>query len=132
FPWKGNDRYPNNARPDKEPYCYLPGEQALVDKGNAYGGIVASLYNAAGTDSVFVDWASSGGTRNWGQYSVVSLIGKKGGKDFRFGSLEWEYNVDASGKLTFGARPASDADVKTWMGALDAGYLATTYGGDVK
>ena len=30
-PWRGIDRYPNNARPDRLPYTALPDEQRYID-----------------------------------------------------------------------------------------------------
>ena len=57
------------------------------------------------------------------------VIGKKDGKDYMLGSLQWEYNVDASGTLTFGGTSASEADIQTLKGSLQADYLRNTFGG---
>jgi len=134
WPWRGIDRYPNDNRPDKLPYSNLPEEQDATDWGAAYGGCVRSLYSPESADSIFVDWASSGGHQNWGHYSVLSLIGRGWtGTEWRLGSLMWRYHVSSDGNFTFGGRPADSADFATWLQCVadgNAEYMRTTFAGD--
>ena len=134
WPWRGIDRYPNDNRPDKLPYCNLPDEQDATDWGAAYGGRIRSLYSPDGADSIFVDWASSGGNTNWGHYSVLSLIGRGySGREWRLGSLMWRYTVGKDSGFSFGGRPADGVDEKTWLDCVKSGnaeYMRDTYHGD--
>ena len=101
WPWNGLDRYPNNDRPDSLPYSNLPDEQEMTDRGMAYGGRICRLYEPQGADSIFVDWASSGGMANWGHYSVLMLIGREPrGREWSLGSVTWGWSTDAQGRLT--------------------------------
>lgn len=134
FPWQGIDRYPAGGRPDREPYTFLPDEQEKVNQGNAYGGRVPGMYDPTGFDSTFVDWAASGGTHNWGQYSVVTLMCIKDGKAYSVGSYVFEYNVDAQGNLTFSGRPPTQDDLDKVGADFEKNnpeYLRDVYGGDV-
>jgi hypothetical protein len=136
WPWRGIDRYPNNNRPDKLPYSNLPDEQDATNWGSAYEGRVRSLYTPENSDSIFVDWASAGEHRNWGHYSVLSLIGRGWtGTEWRLGSLMWRYDVHANGNFLFGGRTANETDIATWYDCVAEGnaeYVRTTYQGDYR
>lgn len=105
-----------------------------MNKGDAYGGAVKGMYDPAGFDSVFVDWATSGGTRNWGQYSVVTLMCIKDGKAYSVGSFVFEYTVDGQGNLTFSGRPPTPEDLDKVRADFEKNnpeYLRDIHGGDV-
>jgi hypothetical protein len=121
-PWRGIDRYPNTNRPDGLPYTFLPAAQAAINRGDAYEGRVRALYDAKDADSIFIDWASSGGIANWGHYSVVTLVGRRDGKDIYLGSLVYQWSVDAAGTLKYGARPADIVDMANWFENVRWGY----------
>jgi hypothetical protein len=131
YPWSGMDRFPGNGgRTDPDTYTFT--DQAAVDSGNGYGGRVKDLYDPSGADSIFIDWASAGGQRNWSHYSVVVLICQKAGKDYRLGGLMYQWSVDGNGTMTYGAADASDKDIQAWDAGLKAGfpnYVGQTYKG---
>lgn len=134
LPWVGIDRYPNNARTDPDPYVFKPNDQAATNSGNAFGRLQGA-YDTNGANSVFVDWASSGGATRWQHFAVLTLICQKGGKDYRVGGLVIQWSADAAGNINFGGRDATDTD---WNLAeqdfknKNPDYLKNTFGGPMK
>jgi hypothetical protein len=123
WPWDGID---TGARNDGSPYTNPPAVQALLEAGRAPGwqGVVQGLYRVGGADSIFVDWPASGGIANWGHFSVVGLIGSKGGKDRLIGAMKFAYATDDNNRLAaFGGGPAGVEDVEAWKNALWAGFV---------
>jgi len=133
WPWVGIDRYPNTTgREDHLPYVFLPEEQRLVDRGYAYGGRIQSLYDPGDSDTVCVDWASSG-IPNWSHHSALMLIGRDfSGDEWSIGSLAWRWSIDAEQQFTFGARIATPADLAAWTQCMSTNcpqYMADTFRG---
>ena len=112
WPWIGIDRYPNTIhRKDHLPYVSLPDEQRRVDWGHAYEGRIKSLYDNKDSDTVNVDWASSG-YPNWGHYSVLTLIGRGFmGAEWSIGSIAWRGRATRPGTLNLARGWPSP---KTW------------------
>lgn len=133
-PWRGIDRYRQDLHADDLPYTALPDDQQSIDRGRAYDGRLRSLYSPEGADSVDVDWSSSGGMREWGHFSVVSLIGRgRAGREWRLGSFTWRWSVDAAGEFSFGGRAADEAEVALWRQRLGEGYpryVSDTFAGE--
>jgi hypothetical protein len=133
WPWVGIDRYPNTPhRKDHLPYVFLPEEQRQVDRGCAYGGRIQSLYDPGDSDTVYVDWASSG-IPNWSHYSVLMLIGRdSAGDEWSIGSLAWYWSNDGRGQLSFGARLAMPGDLPAWTQCMSVNcsqYMTDTFRG---
>jgi hypothetical protein len=123
WPWDGVD---TGARNDGSPYTETPARQARLDAGNGIGwhAVVQDLYEVEDADSIFIDWPASGGNANWGHFSVVGLIGSKGGKDRMIGAMKFAYATDADNKLvSHGGAPAEAGDIEAWKKALRAGFV---------
>jgi len=123
WPWNGVD---TGARNDGSPYTETPTRQARLDAGDGIGwhAIVQDLYEVGDADSIFIDWPASGGNANWGHFSVVGLIGSKGGKDRLIGAMKFAYATDADNKLmSYGGAPAEAEDIEAWKKALRAGFV---------
>lgn len=135
FPWVGIDV---GGRDDGSPYTDTPEEQGKIDTGTGTGwrGVVKGLYNPTGFNSIFIDWASSGGAANWKHVSVAVLVCSHAGKDTVIGSLKFVYTTGADGKLSgYGATGTAPDDIKAWEDALklqNGDYFKNVYGGGAK